>query len=81
MSGVSMADYAQEFIRLTRYTLYIVPTKVVRVERFRARLIMPLYNALVATEFSTLIKVINKAKQLEARYKEERAEREEKEER
>ena len=44
-------------------------------ERFRARLIMPLYNVLVATEFLSLTRMIDKAKLLEARYKEERIER------
>ena len=72
---VSVSDYAQEFIRLAKYAPYIVPTEAARVERFRAGLIMPLYNALVATEFPSLTRMIDKAKLLEARYKEERIER------
>ena len=72
---MSVSDYAREFIRLARYAPYIVPIEAAKVERFRARLIMPLYNALVTTEFSSLTRMIDKAKMLEARYKEERIER------
>ena len=72
---MSVSDYAREFIRLAKYAPYIIPTKAARVERFIAGLIMPLYNALVATEFPSLTRMIDKAKLLEARYKEERIER------
>ena len=72
---MSVSDYAREFIRLARYAPYNVPTEAARVERFRVGLIMPLYNALVATEFPSLTRMIDKTKLLEARYKEEKTER------
>ena len=45
-------------------------------KRFKARLVTPLYNALVAVEFPTLSKLVDTAKQLEARHREDREERE-----
>ena len=62
MPGVSVIDYAREFIRLEKYASHIIPTKAARVERFRSRLFIPLYNEIVAIEFSTLSKLIDKAK-------------------
>ena len=47
--GVSVSDYAREFIRLSRYAPYMVPTKAAKVRRFRAGLITSLYNVTVAT--------------------------------
>ena len=73
-----MLDYAREFIKLSKYAQYMVPTKAMKVKRFKAGLVTPLYNALVAVEFSTLSKVVDTAKQLEARHREDREEREQK---
>ena len=47
-------------------------------KRFKVGLIIPLYNALVAIEFPTLSKLVDIAKQLEARHREDREEREQK---
>ena len=54
----------------------MVPTEAIKVKRFNAGLITPLYNALVAMKFSTLSKLVDTAKQLEARHREDREERE-----
>lgn len=74
--GMSVSDYAREFIRLSKYAPHIVPTETARVERFRSGLFAPLYNAVLSAECSTLSKLIDKAKQWEIRNKEERMERE-----
>ena len=71
-----MEEYAQEFIKLAKYAPYSVPTKTACMERFKARLITPLYKAIVSIEFSSLTNLIDRAKQLEAREIEERRERE-----
>ena len=47
-------------------------------KRFKVGLISPLYHALAAIEFSTLSKLVDIAKQLEARLREDREEREHK---
>ena len=73
-----MSDYAQEFIRLSKYAQYMVPMEAMKVERFKAGLITLLYNALVAIEFLMLSKLVDIAKQLEARHREDREEREQK---
>ena len=54
----------------------MVPIEAMKVKRFKARLITPLYNALVVVEFFTLSKLIDTAKQLEARHREDKEERE-----
>ena len=46
----------------------MVPTEAMKVKRFKAGLITPLYNELVAIEFPTLSKLVDIAKQLEARH-------------
>src|SRR5262249_40534124 len=74
--GMSVADYAKEFIRLSKYAPWIVPTEAARVERFRTGLKAPLYNALLAAEYPTLSKIIDKAKLWEIRNKEERVRKE-----
>ena len=56
----------------------MVPIKAMKVKRFKARLITLLYNALVAIEFPTLSKLVDTAKQLEARHREDREERKQK---
>ena len=56
----------------------MVPTEAMKVKRFKVGLITPLYNALVAVEFPTLSKLVDTAKQLEARHREDREEREQK---
>ena len=47
-------------------------------KRFKAGLVTSLYNALVAVEFPTLSKLVDTTKQLEARHREGREEREQK---
>ena len=76
MLRVSVSKYAREFLRLRKYAPYVVPIEAARVERFRAGLVTTLYNTLLATEFSTLSKLIDKAKLWEIWDKEERLERE-----
>ena len=44
---VSVADYAREFKTLGKYAPYIIHTKAARVERFRSRLVISLYIAMV----------------------------------
>ena len=56
----------------------MVPTKAMKVKRFKAGLVTLLYNALVAVEFPTLSKLVDTAKQLEARHREDKEEREQK---
>src|SRR5262249_30801423 len=52
--NMSMSEYAQEFIRLSRYAMEIIPIETARIKRFKSGLITPLYTTLVATEFPTL---------------------------
>ena len=40
----------------------MMPIETMRMDRFRAGLIIPLYNLLAATEFPSLSKLIDKAK-------------------
>ena len=47
-------------------------------KRFKAELITPLYHALAAIKFPTLSKLVDMAKQLEARHREDKEEREHK---
>ena len=61
---------------MAKYAPHIVPTKTACMERFKADLIIHLYKAMVSIEFSSLASLIDRAKQLEAREIEERAERE-----
>ena len=60
--GVSVSDYAQEFIKLSKYAQYMVPTEAMKVKRFNAGLVTPLYNVLVAVEFPMLSKLVDTAK-------------------
>ena len=76
MPRVSVAEYAREFLRLSKYASYVIPIEVVQIERFRTGLIASLYKNLLAMEFATLSKLIDKAKLWEIRDKEERQERE-----
>ena len=61
---------------MAKHAPYAVPTEAARVERFKVRLIMPLFRALVGTEFFSLTKLIDRASQLKIKENEERAERE-----
>ena len=61
---------------MAKYASYTVPTETACMERFKVGLIIPLYKVMVSTEFSFLTSLIDRAKQLEAREIEERAERE-----
>ena len=54
----------------------MVPTEATKVRRFRAGLIMPLYNVLLAMEFSSLFRLVDTAKQLKTRHQEDQIERE-----
>ena len=56
----------------------MVPTEAMKMKRFKAGLISLLYHALAAIEFPTLSKLVDMAKQLEARHREDREEREHK---
>ena len=71
-----MGEYYREFTRLGKYARHIIPTELDRVERFRAGLIRPIYNAMVATRFSTLIELVDRAKMWEGRRDDEKKERE-----
>ena len=76
--GVSVEDYARDFIKLSKYAPYMMPIETVRMDRFKAGLITPLYNLLATTEYPSLSRLIDMAKQLEARHNEDRAEQEHK---
>ena len=73
-----MSDYAREFIKLSKYAQYMMPTEAMKVKRFKAGLVTPLYNALVAVKFPMLSKLVDTAKQLETRHQEDREERKQK---
>ena len=62
MPGVSIVEYAREFLRLSKYASYVIPIEAALIERFRVGLIAPLYKNLLAMEFTTLSKLIDKAK-------------------
>ena len=49
--GTSVEEYAQEFIKLAKYAPYSIPTETACMERFKAGLIIPLYKAIISTEF------------------------------
>ena len=76
LSEMMVVEYAQEFIRLEKYARHMIPTKADRVERFRARLIWPIYNAMIATDFSTLSSLVDMAKWWKGKCDEEKKERE-----
>ena len=46
---------------MAKYAPYAVPTEAAWVEIFKAELIMPLFIALVSTEFFSLTKLIDRA--------------------
>ena len=48
---------------------------MVRMDRFKVGLITPLYNLLAITKYPSLSRLIDMAKQLEARHNEDRVER------
>ena len=74
--GMSVSEYAREFTRLSRYAPHMVPTEATKVRRFRAGLITSLYNVLVVAEYSTLFRLVDTAKQVEVRHREDQVERE-----
>ena len=51
-----------------------MPTETMRMDRFKAGLITPLYNLLATTEYPSLSRLIDMAKQLEARHNEDKME-------
>ena len=65
---VSVEDYAQDFIKLSKYAPYMMPIETVRMDRFKVGLIIPLYNLLATIEYPSLSRLIDMAKQLEARH-------------
>ena len=71
-----VVEYAREFNRLKKYAHHIIPTEVDRMQRFRTRLIWPIYNTMIATDFPSLSVLIDKAKQWESKRDEEKKERE-----
>ena len=73
---MSVGEYYREFTRLGRYARHIIPTEIDRVERFRAGLVRPIFNAMVATRFSTLAELVDRAKMWEGRRDDEKKERE-----
>ena len=76
LPGMTVAEYAKEFSRLGKYAPQLVPTEADRVERFRAGLIRPIYNSVLATDFPTLSALVDKAKRWESKRDEEKQERE-----
>ena len=73
---MTVVEYAQEFIRLRKYAPHMIPIEANKVERFRAGLIRPIYNAMVATDFPTLSTLVDKAKRWKGKRDEEKKERE-----
>ena len=71
-----MEDYAQDFIKLSKYAPYMMPIEAMRMDRFKAGLITSLYNLLAIIEYPLLSKLIDMVKQLEARHNEDRVEQE-----
>ena len=71
MPGMTTAEYAKEFNRLEKYAPQLIPTKVDRIERFRARLIQPIYNTVLAIDFSTLSALVDKSKRWKSKRDEE----------
>ena len=76
LPDMSVGEYYREFTKLRKYARHIIPTELDRVERFRAGLIRPIYNAMVATRFSTLTELVDRAKMWEGRRDDEKKERE-----
>ena len=72
---MSVGEYYREFTRFGKYARHIIPTEFDRVERFRAGLIRPIFNAMVATRFSTLAELVDRAKMWEGRRDDEKKER------
>ena len=73
---MTVAEYAKEFNRLGKYAPQMIPTETDKVERFRAGLIRPIYNSVLATDFPTLSALVDKAKRWESKRDEEKQERE-----
>src|SRR5262249_40335225 len=72
---MSVDDYASEFLRLCKFANMIVPTEAAKMERYKMGLLPLLYGALVAIKFPNLSRLIDKTRQLEAKFKEGRIER------
>ena len=75
---MSVSEYAKEFTRLSKYASRLVPDEAARVDRFRAGMIPPLYNALLSGDFPTLTKIVDRAELWETKNKEAWAERDRK---
>ena len=75
-NNMSVVEYAREFRRLSKYARGIAPTEEDLIRRFRRGLHATLHNILLAMEFTSLSKAIDKAAQMEAKYKEDRSGRE-----
>ena len=75
---MSVSEYAKEFTRLSKCAPRLVPNEAARVDRFRAGMMPPLYNALLFGDFPTLTKIVDRAKLWETKNKEAWAERDKK---
>src|SRR5262249_47642014 len=73
--GMSVDDYSNEFLRLCKYATVIVPTEAARMERYKQGLIPSLYAGMATIESPNLSRLIDKTRQLEAKFKEGRVER------
>src|SRR5262249_37255613 len=73
--GMSVDDYSSQFLRLCKYATVIVPTEAARMERYKQGLIPSLYAAVAAFESPNLSRLIDKTRQLEAKFKEGRVKR------
>jgi len=73
--GSSVAEYAKEFQNLCKYAKVIVPTEEAKINRFRRGLTAHLYSTLAAGRYTSLSELIDTAKQIEMKYKEERKKR------
>src|SRR5262249_40783009 len=73
--GMSVDDYASEFLRLCKYATAIVPTEDARMERYKLGLLPFLYGVVAAIEFPNLSRLIDKNQQLKAKFEEGRIEK------
>src|SRR5262249_24146437 len=73
--GMNVDDYASEFLRLCKFANMIVPTEAAKMERYKMGLLPLLYGTVAAVEFPNLSRLIDKTRQLEAKFKEGRVER------
>ena len=75
---ICVSQYAKGFTRLSKYAPRLVPDEAARVDRLRAGMIPPLYNALLFGDFPTLTNIVDRAKLWETKNKEGWTERDRK---